>query len=192
MHVENRLSFVRIPMWRRAIITLFCGATMMASRFMLRVSKRALFTPTSCIHKCFFSSAPAESFRSPRVEELYTKMTALPVEDVNLIGELLSEKLGIPIPDFNAPPATAAVEQEEEEAVVVEEKTLFDLKLMAYDAKAKIKVIKEVRAIAGLGLKEAKELVEGAPKVIKKDIKKEEAEELQKKLEEVGATIEVS
>jgi large subunit ribosomal protein L7/L12 len=56
------------------------------------------------------------------------------------------------------------VEQEEdEEVVVVEAKTLFDLKLMAYDAKAKIKVIKEVRAIAGLGLKEAKELVEGAP-----------------------------
>jgi large subunit ribosomal protein L7/L12 len=96
-------------------------------------------------------------------------MAALPVEDVNLIGELLSEKLGIPIPDFNAPPATAAVEQEEEEAVVVEDKTLFDLKLVGFDAK--IKVIKEVRAIAGLGLKEAKELVEGAPKVIKKDLK---------------------
>ena len=77
------------------------------------------------------------------------------------------------------------------EEAVVEEKTLFDLKLVGFDAKAKIKVIKEVRAIAGLGLKEAKELVEGAPKVVKKDIKKEEAEELQKKLEEVGATIEV-
>ena len=165
---------------------------MMASRFMLRLSKRALPTQTPCIHKCLFSSLPAESFRSPRVEELYTKMTALPVEDVNLIGELLSVKLGIPIPDFNAPPAASAVEQEEEEAVVVEAKTLFDLKLMGYDAKAKIKVIKEVRAIAGLGLKEAKELVEGAPKVVKKDIKKEEAEELQKKLEDVGATIEVS
>jgi large subunit ribosomal protein L7/L12 len=80
------------------------------------------------------------------------------------------------------------VAKEEE---VVQEKTLFDLKLVGYDAKAKIKVIKEVRSIAGLGLKEAKELVEGAPKVVKKDIKKEEAEELQKKLEEVGATIEV-
>jgi len=81
--------------------------------------------------------------------------------------------------------------EEGKEEAAVEEKTLFDLKLVGFDAKAKIKVIKEVRAIAGLGLKEAKELVEGAPKVIKKDIKKEEAEELQKKLEEVGATIEV-
>jgi len=121
-------------------------------------------------------------------------MTALPAEEVNMVGELLSEKLGIPIPDFSAP-AAVAVEEDvdgEGESAVVEEKTLFDLKLMGFDAKAKIKVIKEVRAIAGLGLKEAKELVEGAPKVIKKDIKKEEAEELQKKLEEVGATIEVS
>jgi large subunit ribosomal protein L7/L12 len=81
--------------------------------------------------------------------------------------------------------------EEGKEEAAVEEKTLFDLKLVGFDAKAKIKVIKEVRAIGGLGLKEAKELVEGAPKVIKKDIKKEEAEELQKKLEEVGATIEV-
>eukprot|EP00535_Pseudo-nitzschia_heimii_P002151 CAMPEP_0197184218 /NCGR_PEP_ID=MMETSP1423-20130617/9495_1 /TAXON_ID=476441 /ORGANISM="Pseudo-nitzschia heimii, Strain UNC1101" /LENGTH=256 /DNA_ID=CAMNT_0042634989 /DNA_START=89 /DNA_END=856 /DNA_ORIENTATION=+ len=53
----------------------------------------------------------------------------------------------------------------------VEEKTIFDLKLVGFDAKAKIKVIKEVRSIAGLGLKEAKELVEGAPKVVQKDLK---------------------
>jgi large subunit ribosomal protein L7/L12 len=78
------------------------------------------------------------------------------------------------------------------EAAPAEEKTTFDLKLEGFDAKAKIKVIKEVRAIAGLGLKEAKELVEGAPKIIKKDLKKEEAEELKAKLEAVGATIEIS
>ena len=77
------------------------------------------------------------------------------------------------------------------EAPVVEEKVIFDLKLTAYDDKAKIKVIKEIRAIAGLGLKEAKEMVEGAPKIIKKGMKKEEAEELKAKLEEIGATIEI-
>ena len=109
-----------------------------------------------------------------------------------MVGEVLSEKLGIPIPDFSAPAAGVVEEDVEAEEEVVEEKTLFDLKLTGFDAKAKIKVIKEVRAIAALGLKEAKELVEGAPAVIKKDIKKEEAEELQKKLEEVGATIEIS
>lgn len=76
-----------------------------------------------------------------------------------------------------------------EEAAPVEEKTLFDLKLEGWDAKDKIKVIKEVRAITGLGLKEAKALVEDAPKTVKKEIKKEEAEELLAKLEKVGAKV---
>ena len=80
---------------------------------------------------------------------------------------------------------------DEAPAEAVEEKTIFDLKLTGYDAKAKIKVIKEVRAITSLGLKEAKELVEGAPTTVKKDIKKEEAEELKGKLEALGATIEI-
>lgn len=70
-------------------------------------------------------------------------------------------------------------------------KTSFEIKLVSFDASSKIKVIKEVRALAGLGLKEAKEMVEGAPKVVMKDISKEQAEELQKKLEDVGATVEI-
>jgi large subunit ribosomal protein L7/L12 len=74
---------------------------------------------------------------------------------------------------------------------IEEEKTIFDLKLLGFDAKAKIKVIKEVRSIAGLGLKEAKELVEGAPKVVQKDLKPEKAEELKAQLEAVGAQVEV-
>jgi large subunit ribosomal protein L7/L12 len=74
---------------------------------------------------------------------------------------------------------------------VQEAKTIFDLKLVSFDAKAKIKVIKEVRAIAGLGLKEAKELVESAPKIIQKDLKPEKAEELKAALEAVGAQVEV-
>ena len=69
-----------------------------------------------------------------------------------------------------------------------EEKTAFDLKLTGFDAKAKIKVIKEVRAITSLGLKDAKALVEGAPTTVKTDIKMEEAEELKAKLEAIGAT----
>lgn len=81
--------------------------------------------------------------------------------------------------------AGAAVEEE------VEEKTIFDLKLLSFDAKAKIKVIKEVRSIAGLGLKEAKELVESAPKVVQKDLKPEKAEELKAQLEALGAQVEL-
>jgi large subunit ribosomal protein L7/L12 len=72
-----------------------------------------------------------------------------------------------------------------------EAKTSFDIKLVEFDAKAKIKVIKEVRALAGLGLKEAKEMVEGAPKIIHQGVKKEEAEEIKTRLEELGATIEI-
>ena len=74
----------------------------------------------------------------------------------------------------------------------VKEQTAFDLKLTGFDDKAKIKVIKEVRAITGLGLKEAKDLVEGVPSAVKKQIKKEEAEELKAKLEAVGAQVEIS
>lgn len=72
-----------------------------------------------------------------------------------------------------------------------EVKTIFDLKLVSFDAKAKIKVIKEVRAIAGLGLKEAKELVESAPKIIQKDLKQDRADELKAQLEAVGAEVEI-
>ena len=80
---------------------------------------------------------------------------------------------------------------DDEAAAPVEEKTHFDVKLLGFDDKAKIKVIKEVRSVAGLGLKEAKELVESAPKVVMKGIKKEDAEALKAKLEEIGAQVEV-
>ena len=108
----------------------------------------------------------------------------------------INEKLGITISEAEkmgfrggGGVSTSGGEAVEEEIVV---KTAFDLKLTGFDAKKKIKVIKEVRAMTGLGLKEAKDMVEGAPKTIKNDIKMEEAEELKAKLEAVGATIEIS
>ncbi|MCD7862502.1 MAG: 50S ribosomal protein L7/L12 [Lachnospiraceae bacterium] len=70
----------------------------------------------------------------------------------------------------------------------VEEKTEFDVELTAFGDK-KINVIKEIRGITGLGLKEAKDLVEGAPKIVKEGVSKEEAEDIKKKLEEAGATV---
>ena len=75
-------------------------------------------------------------------------------------------------------------------AVAAEEKTEFDVVLAAVGDK-KIQVIKEVRAITGLGLKDAKDLVESAPKPIKEGVKKEEADEIKQKIEAAGATIEV-
>ncbi|GAX16871.1 large subunit ribosomal protein L7/L12 [Fistulifera solaris] len=79
---------------------------------------------------------------------------------------------------------------EETEAPVA--KTVFDVKLTGFDASSKIKVIKEVRAIAGLGLKEAKEFVEGVPGVLMKDLKQDKADEIKAKLEAVGATVEIA
>ena len=84
-----------------------------------------------------------------------------------------------------APAAEAAAEEAAPEPE--KEKTHFDLELTSFDASSKIKVIKEVRGLLGLGLKEAKEMVESAPKFISKELPKEDAEELVKKLEAVGA-----
>lgn len=91
-------------------------------------------------------------------------------------------------PSGPPPPAAAAAATPTEPAKPVEVKTVFNIRLDSYDSKDKIKVIKEVRAATGLGLKESKELVEGTlPKIIKKDVKKEDAEALQKKLTDAGA-----
>eukprot|EP00980_Cylindrotheca_fusiformis_P003663 scaffold818_cov136-Cylindrotheca_fusiformis.AAC.29 len=151
-----------------------------------------------------FASSPAEAaspevdsgkpFSSPKVESLYDKIVTLPEEEVNILGAMVIQLLGRKIfpGEFGGAGTVAAQGQE---AGVVEEvqeaKTIFDLKLVGYDAKAKIKVIKEVRAMAGLGLKEAKELVEAAPKVVQKDLKADKAEELKAQLEAVGAQVEV-
>lgn len=75
------------------------------------------------------------------------------------------------------------------EEVKVEEKTHFDIELTKFEASGKIKIIKEIRGLFGLGLKEAKELVESAPVWIKKESKKEEAEDLKEKLTALGAEI---
>jgi large subunit ribosomal protein L7/L12 len=128
------------------------------------------------------------------VQIIFEKILFLDLVEVSMLNHLVQKRLGYKAGSSGYSPgggsgggAAAAAPVEP-----VAEKTLFELKLISFDAAAKIKVIKEVRAIAGLGLKEAKELVEGAPKVIQKDIKKEVAEELKKKLEEVGAVIEIA
>mmetsp|Transcript_16048 Transcript_16048/g.22855 ORF Transcript_16048/g.22855 Transcript_16048/m.22855 type:complete len:202 (-) Transcript_16048:345-950(-) len=140
--------------------------------------------------------ATAASQTSPHVQEIFQKISKLDLIEVNLLTELVNERLGITVTEAQisamARGAGGPLRSSSEEAPAEEEvKTAFDLKLTGFDAKAKIKVIKEVRAITGLGLKEAKEMVEGAPKTLKKGIKKEEAEELKQKLEGVGATIEI-
>mmetsp|Transcript_16026 Transcript_16026/g.22826 ORF Transcript_16026/g.22826 Transcript_16026/m.22826 type:complete len:158 (-) Transcript_16026:80-553(-) len=128
----------------------------------------------------------------PHLHELADEIVNLSMLDMKVLVDRLGEHYGIDDDDDMFLGDPQANEVPEENAEAEEEKTSFDLKLTGFDAKSKIKVIKEIRSITSLGLKEAKELVEGAPKVVKKGIKKEEAEELKAKLEAVGATLEIS
>ncbi len=119
------------------------------------------------------------------LDQIVDDLSNLTVMEAAELSKLLEEKWGV---SAAAPVATVAGPAAVAEAS--EEKTDYDVILTAAGDK-KINVIKEVRAITAIGLKEAKELVESAPKPLKEGVNKEEAEELKKKLEEAGATVEV-
>ncbi len=114
-------------------------------------------------------------------------LSALTVLEAAELSKLLEEKWGV---SAAAPVAVAAAGGAAAAAPVEEEKTEFDVILTDAGAN-KINVIKEVRAITGLGLKEAKDLVEGAPKPVKEGVSKAEAADLKKKLEDAGAKVDV-
>lgn len=122
------------------------------------------------------------------LEQIVEELSSLTVIEAAQLSKMLEEKWGVsaaaPVAVAAAPGAAATPAEPEEE------KTEFDVILAAVGDK-KINVIKEVRTITGLGLKEAKDLVESAPKVVKEAVKKEEAEQFKKKLEEAGATVEI-
>ena len=118
------------------------------------------------------------------LEKIADQLSSLTVLEASELSKMLEEKWGV---SAAAPVAVAAAPAAAE---VAEEQTEFDVVLASFGEK-KINVIKEVRAITTLGLKEAKELVESAPKTVKEGIRKEEAEEIKKKLEAAGATVEL-
>ena len=111
-------------------------------------------------------------------------LSALTVLEASELSKMLEEKWGV---SAAAPAAAAAAAAP---AAAVEEKTEFDVILVSF-GENKINVIKEVRAITGLGLGEAKALVEGAPKTVKEGVNKAEAEDIKKKLEAAGAKVEL-
>jgi large subunit ribosomal protein L7/L12 len=112
-------------------------------------------------------------------------LSALTVLEASELSKMLEEKWGV---SAAAPVAAAAAAGPA--AAAAEEKTEFTVMLAAAGDK-KIEVIKEVRAITGLGLKEAKDLVEGAPKAVKEGVNKKDAEDMKKKLEAAGAKVEL-
>ena len=120
------------------------------------------------------------------LNKLADELSALTVMEAAELSTILEEKWGVSA----AAPVAVAAAAGGGDAAAAEEKTDFDVVLTAVGDK-KINVIKEVRAITGLGLKEAKDLVESAPAPVKEGATKDEAEEIKKKLEEVGASVEL-
>ena len=126
----------------------------------------------------------------PTIEEIAEQLDKLTLLEASQLSKMLQEKWGV---SAAAPVAVAAMPGAggaAAGAAAAEEKTEFDLILGAAGEK-KIQVIKVVRELTGLGLKEAKDLVDGAPKAVKEKVTKAEAEDMKKKLEEQGATVSI-
>ena len=119
------------------------------------------------------------------LQKIVEDLSGLTVLEAADLAKMLEEKWGV-----SAAAAVAVAAGPAAAAAVVEEKTEFTVMLTAIGDK-KIEVIKEVRALTGLGLKEAKDLVEGAPKTLKEGVSKAEADEMKKKLEDAGAKVEL-
>lgn len=122
-------------------------------------------------------------------EEILDAIAGMTVLEVSELVKAMEEKFGV---TAAAPVAVAAAAPGAADAgAAAEEQTEFDVILKGFEASKKIAVIKEVRGITGLGLKEAKEVVEAGEKAVKEGVSKEEAEEVKTKLEAAGATVEV-
>jgi large subunit ribosomal protein L7/L12 len=122
-------------------------------------------------------------------EEILEAIASMTVLEVSELVKMMEEKFGV---SAAAPVAVAAVGAAPgAAAAAVEEKTEFNVILKAFDDTKKIAVIKEVRAVTGLGLKEAKDLVEGAPKPLKENASKEEAAKIKEAITAAGGTVEI-
>ena len=121
---------------------------------------------------------------SEKITALIEEVKALTVLELSELVHALEDEFGVSAAAMAAPAAGAA-------AAPVEEKTEFDVVLTGFDAAAKIKVIKVVREITGLGLKDAKDLVDNCPKTLKEAVSKEDAEKMVAELKEAGAEAEM-
>jgi len=121
-------------------------------------------------------------------EEILEAIASMTVLEVSELVKAMEEKFGV---SAAAPVAVAVAGAAPAAAAAVEEQTEFNVILKAFDESKKIAVIKEVRAVTGLGLKEAKDLVEGAPKALKEGISKEDAAKIKDQVTAAGGTIEI-
>ncbi|WPK24713.1 hypothetical protein PUMCH_001997 [Australozyma saopauloensis] len=144
-----------------------------------------------------FNSAAAEAAEAkapvdPKISQIVDQISTLTLlETSSLISELKTRlnisDIALPAAGAAAPAAAAPAEEEVKE--VVEEQTIFAVKLESFDAKAKPKIIKEVKSLLGLSLVESKKFVEAAPKVLKDNVAKEDAEKIKSTLEGLGAKV---
>jgi len=121
-------------------------------------------------------------------EQILEAISAMTIMEVVDLVKMMEDKFGV---TAAAPVAVAAGGAGGAAAPAAEEQTEFTVTLKAYPAEKKVTVIKVIREITGLGLKEAKDLVEGAPSTVKESVSKADAEKFKKQLEDVGATVEV-
>ncbi|KAI1373420.1 ClpS-like protein [Hypoxylon crocopeplum] len=135
-----------------------------------------------------------EAATSPKIVGIVDQISQLTLlETADLVASLKS-RLNIPdlpVGGFAAAPAAApaAAEEADEAAPAAQEKTLFSVKLQAFDAGAKAKIIKEVKSMLGLSLVDSKKFVESAPKMMKESVPKDEAEKIMATMKELGATV---
>lgn len=140
-------------------------------------------------------SAPAENSApvDPKISTIVDQISQLTILETSQLVKELKSRLNIPdiaLPAGGAAPAAPAAQAAPaEEEAPVEEKMIFNIKLESFDPKSKPKIIKEVKTLLGMSLVEAKKIVEAAPKVIKENVPKEDADKLKKLIEDLGGKI---
>ncbi|XP_065879901.1 large ribosomal subunit protein bL12cz [Euphorbia lathyris] len=161
-------------------------------QFLIEFPLRSNFSSVS--HRSTFTHLrPIYAVEAPeKIEKLGSEISSLTLEEARTLVDYLQDKLGVSAAAFAPAAAVVAAPGAADAAPVVEEKTEFDVVIEEVPSNARISVIKAVRALTSLALKEAKDLIEGLPKKFKEGISKEEAEEAKKQLEEAGAKISIA
>lgn len=161
-----------------------------AARPSLRIVARRI-APTAVR----FNTTEAAAAKAPvdaKISAIVDQISTLTLLETSALVTELKERLNIPdisLPAGGAAPAAAPAAVEEEVKEVVEEKTIFSIKLESFDAKSKPKIIKEVKNLLGLSLVESKKFVESAPKVLKENVAKEDADKIKATLEGLGGKV---
>ncbi|XP_012066324.2 50S ribosomal protein L12-1, chloroplastic [Jatropha curcas] len=167
--------------------------TTTTKQFFVEFPFRSNFASSTLTHRSTHLRPIAAVSAPEKIEKLGTEISSLTLEEARTLVDYLQDKLGVSAAAF-APAAVVAAPGAAADTgpAAVEEKTEFDVVINEVPSNARIAVIKAVRALTSLALKEAKDLIEGLPKKFKEGVSKEEAEEAKKQLEEAGAKVSIA